>query len=843
MGIPGYYGQFITKRVKQAIIYGLPPIVSSLAFDLNGVFHAAKSKVYGEITTSTTDPRLLLAISRVDPSQSQISIQNAIEEILLAMIRSTKPKDCLILCVDGPGPAAKLSQQKGRREKNARGRSLIEVFDGNSITPGTDFMQKIDAFMTTFIAKHRDELPPKVIYSSHLVPGEGEHKIMDIYRNGGVLGGNNVHVLYGLDADLIMLSLLSPVNHIYLARETVKESINIDTFKGWLYDTLQTETAIDDFIVIMTLLGNDFIPHQPSLTDLQDSVDDLIELYITEKLQLTINDGNSRRINWENMKVIFEKLYGFERDYKLPKRAAKSYEYPSKIFQQAIEGNRFIYDRYVTAWYINALSYRGQSDYVNSLLRIAANYQPTYHDYLVDSKLSQKTVSDLVTITDNQIEDMVIAYCRTIEWVYLYYRQGTFAINHDWYYPYYHCPLFKDCARFTPKEIIGYTAYPGMTIFNVLQQLVAVLPLKSINLLPQELKPLFGYNSPIRDFYPTDFIVEMDGMDSSSHKGKVIPPNGVPIVPFVDRRRIVEAVQQMPFTIERVIEYLPAEAQVFIRDRNTQDRILAQRFEKELIQSFDNDQQKFRDRRETNKPEPSNFRGRGRDRNQAFRGRGRGTTIPPSPSYNSYVGTRGGSSSNLSNVQQFNLPATTFNQPIGEIPILSVVPIDSDFSVNVGKIESDVGTISDVKQIDIAGLQNRLGGQEVRQSKQLFNPSTSYIEPSEQTEMYEGFEETQRQKELYKQKGVPFNPEEIPAKTTYRPQESVKRAKSPKQVNTEQIPAKTIYRPKESANRAKITLGNIEQPSLIEGEVSGEVILDNLSTSKQQVWQNTDVLM
>jgi len=154
-----------------------------------------------------------------------------------------QPEKLLYMAIDGVAPRAKMNQQRSRRFRSARdaaeARSAAlrrgepvpegEPFDSNCITPGTEFMARLSEHLQFFVRRQQSHDPVwqrmTVILSGHEVPGEGEHKIMEHIRWTRVQPDsppNQRHCLYGLDADLIMLALVSHEPHFCLLREVVK---------------------------------------------------------------------------------------------------------------------------------------------------------------------------------------------------------------------------------------------------------------------------------------------------------------------------------------------------------------------------------------------------------------------------------------------------------------------------------------------------------------------------------------------------------------------------------------------------------------------------------------------
>lgn len=160
---------------------------------------------------------------------------------------------------------------------------------------------------------------------------EGEHKIMEyirLQRTCPEHDPNTRHVIHGLDADLIMLGLATHEPHFYILREEVtvgnatkqvaeeiqpaKEAaaaaakvdmdISLDAFaKPFQFVKLAVvreylavefsdadfrsvggmdlERVVDDFVMMCFFVGNDFLPHLPSLDIREGAIDTIMDTY------------------------------------------------------------------------------------------------------------------------------------------------------------------------------------------------------------------------------------------------------------------------------------------------------------------------------------------------------------------------------------------------------------------------------------------------------------------------------------------------------------------------------------------------------------------------------------
>ncbi|TFY75929.1 hypothetical protein EWM64_g8082 [Hericium alpestre] len=350
MGIPKFF-RYISERyplTSQIIEENKILEFDNLYLDFNGIIH------------SCSHPNDNDAHFRLSEEQIFTSIFAYVDHLF----GKIKPKKLFFMAVDGVAPRAKMNQQRSRRFRTAKearevrekalrnGEKLPDekAFDSNCITPGTPFMAKLSEQLRYFVNKKISEdsnwRDIQVVLSGHEVPGEGEHKIMEYIRKSKAQPDYNPnvrHCLYGLDADLIMLGLLSHDPHFCLLREEVKfgppakkkSSGGLEAIKFYLlhlslmreYLDLEfrdiarvlpfeynLERVIDDFILLAVFVGNDFLPHLPDLHIHENGLEKLFDVYmkVLPSLGGYLNEGGL--INTQRLQVILDEMADWEKE-------------------------------------------------------------------------------------------------------------------------------------------------------------------------------------------------------------------------------------------------------------------------------------------------------------------------------------------------------------------------------------------------------------------------------------------------------------------------------------------------------------------------------------------------
>ena len=503
MGIPVYFSHIIEKYS-----YILKKIHHKINFDV--FFFDANSIIYDIYY------ELLKNKDYVNYNDLENKIINKSIEKINTIINMFNIEKEVIICFDGIAPLSKLKQQRERRFKSWMTKEIVnennrsQEWNTCNISPGTNFMNKLNIKLNEYqknfykINKNRKE---KIIILDSDVNGEGEQKIFNYLKNNykiEKLSENmkkiNLNIcVYGLDSDLIMLSLLHSnfYNNIHLFRETPefiknlnkelnpndKYLLNINELSSCLCKTLYTpdtligKTNINDYIfktninyiILFFLIGNDFVPHNQSLSLRLNGSDILIELYqnhLQDKDLFYIQD-NSVLMYWKHFKHIVKELSKIEYESMI-----QFNEYKTKIHNKIIKNNKIM-------------------DQKKDIL----NYSPLFHmeqeEFIIsDEKYYKERYYDISFGTDYDVKDICYHYLKNIEWTLLYYM-GDKKCDLNYYYPYYHAPFFSDLLQYVPLSI--ETLYTknidnSNNYINSITQLLYILPSCYYNLISEKYK-------------------------------------------------------------------------------------------------------------------------------------------------------------------------------------------------------------------------------------------------------------------------------------------------------------------------------------------------------------------
>ena len=484
MGIPSYFSYIvknhtiILKKIDESEIQ-----MNNFYLDCNSIIYDCVHKIdFSNLNESEADTIIRSVCLKIDEYILQI-----------------KPNNNILIAFDGVAPVAKLEQQRSRRFKslyqNNVSKSLFkglkpDPWNTTAITPGTVFMSMLNEKIKQKYTDPSKYHAKNIILSLSDKYGEGEHKIFQYIRDFPEQHKEQNTVIYGLDADLIMLCInhlpISP--NIFLFRETphfIKSiSSELEANESYIIDipelariiTLdmnngnelileQQKNRIYDYIFMTFFLGNDFMPHFPSINIRTGGVDKMMNAYKATIGLTNENLTDGKTIYWKNVRKLV--LFLAELEENNIKIETKSRDRREKI----ILPNKTPEDK------LN--KFNSLPTYERAIEKIINVYQEDwqvrYYKYLFD----------IVDVTDEVKKEICMNYLEGLEWNMKYYTSG--CPDWRWKYKYNYPPLLCDLIYYIPHLKKVFIKNKKEKPVSELVQLCYVLPKQSLQMLPKQL--------------------------------------------------------------------------------------------------------------------------------------------------------------------------------------------------------------------------------------------------------------------------------------------------------------------------------------------------------------------
>jgi 5'-3' exonuclease len=498
MGIPSYFS-YIVKNYHTLLtkIQTSSTPFHNFYLDCNSIIYdAVHNTNFNELKDSEINTIIYSVIGKMDE-----------------YIRLIKPTNNLFIAFDGVAPVAKLDQQRSRRYKSVYQNQITKSIFKNTqadpwntaaITPGTDFMNKLNEKIRKHYSNPETYFLKNIYLSLSNKYGEGEHKIFDFIRAFPEYHSTTSTVVYGLDADLIMLCInhLPISKNIYLFRETphfiqnisselepnesyvlnipeLAHIITLDMNNGNELNLEQEKNRIYDYIFMCFFLGNDFMPHFPSINIRTGGIDKMMNAYKATIGGTNENLYDGKKIVWKNVRKLVTFLAELEEQHlkeemKLRDRREKiiqSHESPEEILQK-----------------FNSLPTHERSveKFINPY---KSGWEYRYYKSLFFMEMDE--------VRKKQI---CINYLEGLEWTMKYYTTG--CPDWRWCYKHHYPPLLTDLIHYIPYYDTELIENKVPNPVNELVQLCYVLPKQSLALLPKKLHEKLMLEK--EDWYKTD---------------------------------------------------------------------------------------------------------------------------------------------------------------------------------------------------------------------------------------------------------------------------------------------------------------------------------------------------
>ena len=373
------------------------------------------------------------------------------------------------------------------------------------ITPGTDFMNKLSICLENeFVNNHKSQKTNsyKTFVSSTTEIGEGEHKLFQHIRSYSNMIYDQV-VVYGLDSDLLMLSIfhLKYCSNIFIFRESpafggeFKDKTNefclldMGLFSTSIVNEMGCKFSetfrIYDYAFMCFFLGNDFLPHFPSLNIRTHGIQillDLYRLYIGKYQNRYFISPENQTIQWRWVRLFVGELAKKEHSFLMTEYFVRNkWDQHSWLDHTPEEKEKILESIPVI--------YRAEEKYICPSERF---WESRYYKVLFENGIKYEN--------EGKRKNICVNYLEGLEWVFKYYTRE--CPDWKWKYHYHYPPLFSDLIGYISHHQIEYFCHPpNKTVFSPKVQLFYVFPLGQMDdsFLQPEWREHYEKN---KEYYP-----------------------------------------------------------------------------------------------------------------------------------------------------------------------------------------------------------------------------------------------------------------------------------------------------------------------------------------------------
>uniref|UniRef100_A0A2N9HEK2 Uncharacterized protein n=1 Tax=Fagus sylvatica TaxID=28930 RepID=A0A2N9HEK2_FAGSY len=389
-----------------------------------------------------------------------------------------------------------------RRKFEMEGKPVLpkcesEVSDSNIITPGTDFMYQLSKALRSYISARINNDPGwrniKGVLQEQQQQPIGESALETSLNSesgsekpGGLFNSSNI-----VKKSASLAKKPYGFLHIWILRECLELDMKISDPPENL--KIDLERIVDDFVFMCFFVGNDFLPHMPTLEIHEGAIDLLMFVYLKE----------------------FKNLGGYLIDMSQPAEDKRA----GYLKLSRVEKFILLVGSYEEKIFMKRLELRERN-----LKRFCYNNSDDQEDN-EDGNLKRKLLGTVLvwhSVKKHQLSDLSVLILLK-------------------FYPYHYGPFASDLKGLAQVKGKFKKGCP----FKPFDQLLSVLPPMSAHALPKVYQALMmDEESSIIDFYPTDLDIDTDG--------KRFMWQGICKLPFIEEGRLLSETKELEKDLSEV---------------------------------------------------------------------------------------------------------------------------------------------------------------------------------------------------------------------------------------------------------------------------------------------------